>query len=109
MNAEPSTIKSKGGKKNHKETDDRRRSTSSAYAPSKDENKQYKRRTPHGTPILQGHTSNATTVNGSGKPYKSPITKMARILKSRTFLFTNQFEKLPESTITVKVNQWKHQ
>ena len=32
LNAEPSTIKSKGGKKNHKETDDRRRSTSSAYA-----------------------------------------------------------------------------
>ena len=30
------------------------------------------------------------------------LQKMARILKSRTFLFTNQFEKLPESTITVK-------
>ena len=102
LNAEPSTIKSKGGKKNHKETDDRRRSTSSAYAPSKDENKQYKRRTPHGTPILQGHTSNATTVNGSGKPYKSPITKNGKNSQKQDFSFTNQFEKLPESTITVK-------
>lgn len=102
LNAEPSTLKSKSGNKNHKETDDRRRSTSSAYAPSKDENKQYKRRTPHGTPILQGNTGNATTINGSGKPYKSPITKNGKNTQKQDFSFANQFEKLPESTITVK-------
>ncbi|KAI5965940.1 PHO4 [Candida pseudojiufengensis] len=62
---------------------DKRRSTSSQYAPP-EEQKQYKRRTPHGTPILQP--------NGN-KNYTSPSVKA----KSSTPF--NNFEKLPESSI----------
>ena len=85
LNAEPSTIKSKGRKITRK------------LMTEEDQLVQHmllvKMRT-NNTNVelswnanLQGHTSNATTVNGSGKPYKSPNYKMARILKSRTFFY----------------------
>ncbi|KAI5954942.1 PHO4 [Candida jiufengensis] len=63
---------------------DKRRSTSSAFAPP-EEQKQHKRRTPHGTPILQANNQ---------KSYVSPSVKPKN---STPF---NNFEKLPESSIS---------
>ncbi|RCK55625.1 hypothetical protein Cantr_05918 [Candida viswanathii] len=70
-------------------TDDRRRSSSSVYAPSKDENKQYKRRTPHGTPVLQGSKSSYISPSLKGKSGGSSGSTPQQ--------FT--FEKLPESKV----------
>ncbi|CAI5759169.1 unnamed protein product [Candida verbasci] len=69
-------------------SNDRRRSASSVYAPQdsnqSNNSKSYKRRTPHGTPVLQA--------NSSSKNYKSPN------IKPRNNGYS--FEKLPESSIS---------
>ncbi|KAL6450229.1 PHO4 Phosphate system positive regulatory protein PHO4 [Candida maltosa Xu316] len=96
LNAEPSTLNSGDNSKNNNQQqqqqqhhDDRRRSASSAYAPQKEENKQYKRRTPHGTPILQG----------SKPSYISPSTKGKNGNNSGSSSGQFTFDKLPDSKI----------
>ncbi|KAK6880905.1 Phosphate system positive regulatory protein PHO4 [Candida tropicalis] len=100
LKAEPSTLagSSNVSSSSASATDDRRRSSSSVYAPTKDENKQYKRRTPHGTPILQGNKNS----------YISPS------LKSKSSSGNNSqhqftFEKLPESKLKTDSNPSKDQ
>lgn len=71
---------------NAQQSSDKRRKSSSVYAPSSEDHRyQNKRRTPHGTPVLAA----------SNKSYISPSAKA----KSSTPSATDQLEKLPQSSI----------
>lgn len=69
-------------------SEDRRRSSSATFGPSEDNSSHNKRRTPHGTPILQA--------NNKAKSSLTPTVK--HISSSRNI---NTFEKLPESSINL--------
>lgn len=94
LKSEPLTVvSSNASTSGHTSTnDDRRRSSSSVYGPGKDENKQYKRRTPHGTPILQGSKSSYVSPSLKSKSGSGNSSG-----NNSQHQFT--FEKLPESKI----------
>ncbi|KAK6200990.1 myc-family transcription factor [Scheffersomyces amazonensis] len=96
LNAQPSGIHpnaSNNSSNSNRDRDDRRRSSSSVFGPVDETpatmtTTHYKRRTPHGTPILSGNSSTATKYSPS--------------IKGKNGVFRNTsgaFENLPESSL----------